>query len=123
MEYPAKPGNEPPPHWHEVEDETLYVLEGEMEAYLDHEVLRIGPGEALFIPHGEPHGCFSRRQLSYFASSIMGQCLYFLQSRPIIERLNPDFKIGKAEIAEIAEHITRFSLAAVAELTRQLRRS
>src|SRR6516165_1548595 len=68
-------------------------------------------------------GCFSRRQLSYFGSSIMGQCLYFLQSRPIIERLHPDFKIGKAEIAEIAEHITRFSLAAMAELTRQARRS
>ncbi len=68
-------------------------------------------------------GCFSRRQLSYFASSIMGQCLYFLQSRPIIDRLHPDFKIGKSEIAEIAEHITRFSLAAIAELTRQARRS
>jgi AcrR family transcriptional regulator len=68
-------------------------------------------------------GCFSRRQLSYFGSSIMSQCLYFLQSRPIIDRLNPDFKIGKSEIAEIAEHITRFSLAAIAELTRQARRS
>jgi len=68
-------------------------------------------------------GCFSRRQLSYFGSSVMSQCLYFLQSRPIIERLNPDFKIGKSEIAEIAEHITRFSLAAIAELTRQARRS
>jgi hypothetical protein len=68
-------------------------------------------------------GCFSRRQLSYIGSSIMGQCLYFLQSQPIIDRLNPDFKIGKAEIAEIAEHISRFSLAAVTELTRQARRS
>jgi hypothetical protein len=37
--------------------------------------------------------------------------------------MNDDFKIGKAEIAEIAEHITRYSLAAIAELTRQLRRS
>jgi hypothetical protein len=35
------------------------------------------------------------------------------QSRAIIDRLNPDFKIGKAEIAEIAEYITRFSLAAI----------
>jgi CecR-like transcriptional dual regulator len=58
-------------------------------------------------------GCFSRRQLSYFSSSVMSQCLYFLQSRPIIDRLNPDFKIGNSEIAEIAEHITRFSLAAI----------
>jgi hypothetical protein len=42
---------------------------------------------------------------------------------PISDRLNLDFKFGKAEIAEIAEHIARFSLAAVAELTRQARRS
>ena len=68
-------------------------------------------------------GCFNRRQLSYLGSSVMGQCLYFLQSRPIIERLNPDFKIGKTEITEIAEHVTRFSLAALAEMTRQARRS
>jgi hypothetical protein len=53
----------------------------------------------------------------------MGQCHYFLQGQPIIERLNPDFKIGKAEIAEIAEHITRFSLAGVAELARAARRA
>jgi Domain of unknown function (DUF1956). len=53
----------------------------------------------------------------------MGQCLYFHQSRPIIERLNPDFKIGQAEIEEITDHITRFSLGAIAELTRQARRA
>jgi quercetin dioxygenase-like cupin family protein len=58
LEYRAKPGNEPPPHWHEVEDETLYVLEGEMEAYLGGQVLNIGPGEMLFIPHGEPHAWY-----------------------------------------------------------------
>jgi AcrR family transcriptional regulator len=68
-------------------------------------------------------GRFNRRQLSLLGSSVMGQCLYFHQSRPIIERLNPDFKIGKAEIEEIADHIARFSLAAIAELTRQARRS
>jgi TetR/AcrR family transcriptional regulator, regulator of cefoperazone and chloramphenicol sensitivity len=66
---------------------------------------------------------FSRRQLSLIGTSVMGQCLYFHQSRPIIERLNPDFKIGKAQIEEIADHITRFSLAAIAELTRQACRS
>jgi quercetin dioxygenase-like cupin family protein len=58
VEYRAKPGNEPPPHWHEVEDETFYILEGEMEAYLGDQVLRIGPGETLFIPHGEPHAWY-----------------------------------------------------------------
>jgi AcrR family transcriptional regulator len=68
-------------------------------------------------------GRFSRRQLSLLGASVMGQCLYYHQSRPIIERLNPDFKIGKAEIEEITDHIARFSLAAIAELSRQARRS
>jgi TetR/AcrR family transcriptional regulator, regulator of cefoperazone and chloramphenicol sensitivity len=67
-------------------------------------------------------GRFSRRQLSLLGASVMGQCLYFHLSRPIIERLNPDFKIGQTEIEEITEHITRFSLAAIADLTRQARR-
>jgi quercetin dioxygenase-like cupin family protein len=58
MEYRAKPGNEPPPHWHEGEDEIFYVLEGEMEAYLGDEVLRIGAGETLFLPRGEPHAWY-----------------------------------------------------------------
>ena len=66
---------------------------------------------------------FNRRQLGLICISVMGQCHYFLQGQPIIERLNPDFKIGKAEIAEIAEHITRFSLAGIAELARAARRS
>ena len=66
---------------------------------------------------------FSRRQLSLICTSVMGQCHYFLLGQPMIERLNPDFKIGKAEIAEIAEHITRFSLAGIAELSRPAHRS
>ena len=58
MECRGQQGNEPPPHWHEFEDETLYVLAGELEAYLGDQVLRIGPGELLFIPRGEPHAWY-----------------------------------------------------------------
>ncbi|MBV9298653.1 MAG: DUF1956 domain-containing protein, partial [Verrucomicrobia bacterium] len=65
----------------------------------------------------------SRRKLILISISVMGQCHYFLQGQPIIERLNPDFKIGKAEIAEIADHIARFSLAGIAALTPPVRRS
>ncbi len=69
------------------------------------------------------NGCFNRRELGLIASSVMSQCLYFLQYQPIIERLNPDFKNLKSNVAEIADHVTRFSLAAIREMTRQARRS
>jgi TetR/AcrR family transcriptional regulator, regulator of cefoperazone and chloramphenicol sensitivity len=65
-------------------------------------------------------GCFTQRELGLIASSVMSQCLYFLQYQPIIERLNPDFKTN---VAEIADHVTKFSLAAIREMTRQARRS
>src|SRR5262245_7131949 len=55
MEYEAKPGNEPPPHLHEFENEVLFVLEGEMEAYQGDAVFRLSPGDCLFTPMGEPH--------------------------------------------------------------------
>jgi quercetin dioxygenase-like cupin family protein len=58
MEYRAKPGNEPPPHIHEWEDETLYILEGEVEVYQGDAVLRLGPGDCLFTPKGTPHAWY-----------------------------------------------------------------
>jgi len=58
MEYTAEPGNEPPPHLHELENETLYILEGEIEAYQGDDVLRLVPGDCLFTPIGEPHAWY-----------------------------------------------------------------
>jgi TetR/AcrR family transcriptional regulator, regulator of cefoperazone and chloramphenicol sensitivity len=67
--------------------------------------------------------CCTRRQLGHISASIMGQCLYYAMCRPILERLKPEFTTGELEINEIAEHISQFSLAAIAELTRLARRS
>jgi TetR/AcrR family transcriptional regulator, regulator of cefoperazone and chloramphenicol sensitivity len=64
---------------------------------------------------------FDEKHLRYLSSSIMGQCNYYLQSKPILDRLYPGFEIGKAEINELADHIARFSLAAITEMTRQER--
>jgi TetR/AcrR family transcriptional regulator, regulator of cefoperazone and chloramphenicol sensitivity len=68
-------------------------------------------------------GRLSRRQLCLVSSSIMGQCLYYLQNRPLLNRLIPHFKIGRSEIADVADHITQFSLGGIKELTRQVSRS
>jgi hypothetical protein len=52
------------------------------------------------------------------SSSISGIYIPdYLQSRPVLDRLYPDFEIDKAEINDIADHITAFSLAAITEMT------
>lgn len=52
-EVPAGPG--PPPHVHEREDETFYVLEGKLTVHRGGDVLTVGPGEAAFLPRNEKH--------------------------------------------------------------------
>ena len=48
--------------------------------------------------------------------SIVGQCLMYKHSRSIIERLCPEVIATPDEINRTAEHIARFSLAAIKQL-------
>ena len=49
----------------------------------------------------------------FCARSVIGQMLFYYHARPVIERIFPDFDYGPAGIARVAEHVTRFSLAAL----------
>ena len=60
----------------------------------------------------------SRTRLDLLASSIVGQCLFYVRSRPMIERLAPELSHGPNRIERIAEHIATFSLAALCHLYR-----
>ena len=61
----------------------------------------------------------SDSKLDLLASSIVGQCLFYVRSRPMIERLTPDLSRGPNRIERIAEHIATFSLAALCHLYRK----
>ncbi|HEX5450001.1 MAG TPA: cupin domain-containing protein [Gaiellaceae bacterium] len=47
-------GAAPPLHTH-PQDETFYVLEGDLVAWADTETARCGPGAVVFVPGGVPH--------------------------------------------------------------------
>jgi quercetin dioxygenase-like cupin family protein len=49
-------GFAPPPHIHQVSDEALLVLDGELEGFWGDQAWRAGPGTLVFMPHGIPHG-------------------------------------------------------------------
>jgi AcrR family transcriptional regulator len=50
------------------------------------------------------------------AASIVGQCLFYKQCRPMIERLMPEQKYDEASLGALAAHISAFSLGAVRQL-------
>lgn len=48
-------GNGPPPHIHELEDESFYVIEGRLEILRDKESFTAAPGDFVNIPKGMLH--------------------------------------------------------------------
>ncbi len=55
MEALVPPGGGPPPHIHRREDETFYLVEGELEFRLGDETVTVGPGDFVFIPRETVH--------------------------------------------------------------------
>ncbi len=55
MEALVPPGGGPPPHIHRREDETFYLVEGEIEFKLGDEVIAAGPGDFVNVPKGTVH--------------------------------------------------------------------
>lgn len=56
-----------------------------------------------------------KKSVDLCTMSIVGQCLYFRNATPVIARLRKKDHFTSAEINAIAEHIFRFSLAALRE--------
>ncbi|MDB6150236.1 MAG: Thermophilic glucose-6-phosphate isomerase [Chthoniobacter sp.] len=48
-----------PFHSHPEMDEIIYVLEGEMEQWLEQEKRMLRPGDCIYIPRGVIHGCYN----------------------------------------------------------------
>ena len=48
-------GQGPPLHVHAAQDETIFILEGELRWRLGDEVRVAGPGAYVFVPRGVPH--------------------------------------------------------------------
>lgn len=50
------------------------------------------------------------------AASVIGQCLLFRHCRPVVERLEPSHGYGPDRTRRRAEHIAKFSIAAMKQL-------
>lgn len=58
-------------------------------------------------------GQLSRDRVFLIGFSVVGQCLFYLQDRPIIERLYPKFHGDPPDLEMLVSHIFEFSLAAI----------
>src|SRR6266576_6014706 len=56
VEWRVRAGDEPPIHIHTREDETLYVLEGAITAFVGDEQIEVEAGSYAALPKDVPHG-------------------------------------------------------------------
>lgn len=54
------------------------------------------------------------------ARSVVGQCLFYRHSQPVLIRLDPNQTFHPEALDELAAHITRFSMAALKQVRKDL---
>lgn len=59
-ELTSPPGTMVPPHIHEVEDEFIFVAEGELDVMIGGETYTARAGDLLKMPKGVPHGIWQK---------------------------------------------------------------
>jgi quercetin dioxygenase-like cupin family protein len=55
LEFSARGGDMPPLHVHRRDDETFYVLEGEMTLFVGDRQIAVSEGQAVLAPRDVPH--------------------------------------------------------------------
>lgn len=96
MEAYVPPGGGPPPHTHTREDETFYLLEGQIEFLLGEETIVGGVGDFVNVPRGTVH-CFrntgtetARMVLTFTPAGIEGFFEETLEPAPTASQDVPD---------------------------------
>jgi quercetin dioxygenase-like cupin family protein len=56
IDWVVRAGDEPPIHTHTREDETLYVIEGSITAFVDDQRIDVEAGSYAALPKNVPHG-------------------------------------------------------------------
>lgn len=55
----------------------------------------------------------TREQIEFCSRSVIGQMVFYVHCRPVIERMFPNFHYTREDIARVADHVARLSLAGI----------
>jgi len=87
------PAAGPPLHIHRSEDETFYILEGELEMQVNDERFTASAGASVFLPKGIPH-TFSNSGTQTARALVMltpgGLEGFFAEVEPLVTQAEPD---------------------------------
>ena len=108
------PGLEPPPHTHSNEEESFYILEGEIEFTVGNDVFHAKPGDWVFLPRNVEHAF---KVLTEKVDVLMhltpgGFEGFFLEmSEPAKELSLPPRPEGPPDVPKLLETASRYGIA------------
>ena len=87
------PGAGPPPHVHHNEDETFYILEGELDIQVNDNKFTAPVGTTVFLPKGIPHTFHNSGSQTVRALVVLspgGLEGFFAEVEPLVTQAEPD---------------------------------
>ncbi len=106
-------GLEPPPHTHTREDESFYLLDGEINYYVGDQTIHATKGDWVFLPRGVQH---TFQVVTPQAEVLMhltpgGFENYFIDmSEPALELVIPPRPQGPPDVQRIIETASRYGI-------------
>ena len=99
-------GKTTPLHVHSSEDETLYVLEGEILVHIDGDEHRVGPRGVAVVPRGIPHAFLVTSGDARLLTLLIpgsAEAFYRAASEPASADADPSGPVDFARVREAAD--------------------
>ncbi len=74
LEVIIKPGEGHDFHFHPNQEEMIYVMEGQLEQWIEQNKETLNPGDSVFIPKGQIHASFQMGQKPAELFVVLGPC-------------------------------------------------
>lgn len=117
LEILSPKGAEPPRHIHHNEDETFYVMEGEVTFYIGDDVYEATPGTFVYGPRGVPHSFVFETDVVRMHTIVApgGAEEHFRDERysEPAEALTLPPEAGPPDVAALAEDLARYGIEIV----------
>ena len=80
-----KPGGGHNFHKHPDQEEVIYVVEGQVEQWLEQEKRILSPGDSVFIPKDIVHASFNTSDTPVHVIAILGPCMDHESGYDVVE--------------------------------------
>lgn len=111
----SRSGSEPPPHVHHHEHEVYYILEGEVDFFVEGvaETISAGPGGMAFLPCGKAHAMYFKSDVR-FLTVVHGVDGQDATSEAYLKMM----AIGPAKSLELPPNADKYATIAPEEMAR-----